>query len=43
MTIEIDTNPLEMKNPSSLQPPEEGDTVKGHVHKTFELPSSLLE
>jgi len=27
-----------------LQPPEEGDTVlKGHVHKTFELPASLLE
>ncbi|GAB7358762.1 hypothetical protein MBLNU230_g3989t1 [Neophaeotheca triangularis] len=44
VTIEIDTNPPEMQNPSGLQPPEEGDTVhKGHVHKTFELPSSLLE
>ncbi|KAK4503785.1 hypothetical protein PRZ48_004700 [Zasmidium cellare] len=43
VTIEIDTNPPEMKNPSGLQPPEEGDTLKTHVHKTFELPASLLE
>jgi len=44
VTIEIDSNPPVDKNPSGLQPPEEGDTVlKGHVHKTFELPASLLE
>jgi len=44
VTIEIDSNPPVDNNPSGLQPPEEGDTVlKGHVHKTFELPASLLE
>lgn len=43
VTIEIDTNPPEVKNPSGFQPPEEGDTYKGHVHKQFELPASLLE
>jgi D-tyrosyl-tRNA(Tyr) deacylase len=43
VTIEIDSDPPAMKNPSGLQPPEEGDTVKGHIHKTFELPASLLE
>lgn len=43
VTIEIDTNPPPMENPSGLQKPEEGDTQKGHVHKTFDLPASLLE
>ena len=43
VTIEIDTNPPEMKNPSGLQPPEEGNTLKGHIHKKFDLPASLLE
>ncbi|KAF2485023.1 putative aminoacyl-tRNA hydrolase [Neohortaea acidophila] len=44
VTIEIETNPPEMKNPSGLpQRPEEGDTMKGHIHKQFELPASLLE
>ncbi|KAL1585144.1 hypothetical protein WHR41_06441 [Cladosporium halotolerans] len=43
VTIEIDSNPPVDKNPSGLQPPEEGDTIKGHVHKTFELPASLME
>jgi hypothetical protein len=33
-----------MDNPSGLQPPEDGETtMKGHIHKTFELPASLLE
>lgn len=43
VTIEIDSNPPVDRNPSGLQAPEQGDTVKGHVHKTFELPASLLE
>ena len=44
VTIEIDSDPPVMENPSGLEPPEEGDTVmKGHIHKTFELPASLLE
>ncbi|KAK6385244.1 hypothetical protein LTR65_009285 [Meristemomyces frigidus] len=45
VTIEIETNPPEMKNPTGYTPfdPEDGDTFKGHVHKTFELPASLLE
>ena len=44
VTIEIETNPPEMKNPSGLpDKPEDDDTFKGHVHKTFELPASLLE
>ncbi|WPH01604.1 putative aminoacyl-tRNA hydrolase [Acrodontium crateriforme] len=43
VTIQIDTNPPEMKNPSGLEPPSENDTVKGHVHKTFTMPASLLE
>jgi len=43
VTIEIDTNPPEMKNPSGLEPPEDWDTLKGHVHKKFDLPASLLE
>ncbi|KAF2768564.1 putative aminoacyl-tRNA hydrolase [Teratosphaeria nubilosa] len=46
VTIEIETNPTEMKNPTGFSggdKPEEDDTFKGHVHKTFELPASLLE
>ncbi|KAK5133752.1 hypothetical protein LTR08_007402 [Meristemomyces frigidus] len=48
VTIEIETNPPEMKNPTGFtdftsDKPEFGDTFKGHVHKTFELPASLLE
>ena len=48
VTIEIETNPPEMKNPTSLPEldsggPEDGDTLKGHVHKRFDLPASLLE
>ncbi|KAK5164799.1 D-tyrosyl-tRNA(Tyr) deacylase [Saxophila tyrrhenica] len=43
VTIEIDTNPPDMGNTSGLQPPEDGDTLKGHVHKKFDLPASLLE
>jgi len=43
VTIEIDTTPPPMDNPSGMQPPEDWDTIKGHVQKTFELPASLLE
>ncbi|KAL1303961.1 hypothetical protein AAFC00_000408 [Neodothiora populina] len=42
VTIEIETNPPKMDNPTSFKP-EDGDTFKGKVHKTFELPASLLE
>lgn len=48
MTIEIETNPPEWKDPTGFasakgQKPEEGDTLKGHIHKRFEMPASLLE
>ena len=43
VTIEIDTNPPEMKNPSGLQPFEGGEAYKGQIHKQFDLPASLLE
>ncbi|GAB7326623.1 hypothetical protein MBLNU13_g10595t2 [Cladosporium sp. NU13] len=44
VTILIDSDPPAMDNPSGLQPPEDGETtMKGHIHKTFELPASLLE
>lgn len=42
VTIEIETNPPEMKNPSGF-PAEDGDTYNGKVHTTFEYPASLLE
>lgn len=32
-----------MDNPSGLDPPHDWDTLKGHVHKKFDLPASLLE
>jgi hypothetical protein len=32
-----------MDNPSGLEAPEEGDTMKEHIHKRFDLPASLLE
>ncbi|KAM0708240.1 hypothetical protein Q7P35_004890 [Cladosporium inversicolor] len=44
VTILIDSDPPAMDNPSGLEPPVEGETtMKGHIHKTFELPASLLE
>ncbi|KAK3073774.1 D-tyrosyl-tRNA(Tyr) deacylase [Teratosphaeriaceae sp. CCFEE 6253] len=46
VTIEIESNPPEAKNPTDFAPfekPEDDDTFKGHVHKTFDLPASLLE
>ncbi|KAK0250296.1 D-tyrosyl-tRNA(Tyr) deacylase [Friedmanniomyces endolithicus] len=46
VTIEIETNPAEMKNPTDFaaftDELEEG-AFKGHVHKTFDLPASLME
>ncbi|KAK0363345.1 D-tyrosyl-tRNA(Tyr) deacylase [Friedmanniomyces endolithicus] len=46
VTIEIETNPAEMKNPTDFaaftDELEEG-AFKGHVHKTFDLPASLTE
>lgn len=48
VTIEIETNPPEWKDPTGMasgkaQKPEDGDTLKGHVHKRFEMPASLLD
>ncbi|KAK0270001.1 D-tyrosyl-tRNA(Tyr) deacylase [Friedmanniomyces endolithicus] len=46
VTIEIEMNPAEMKNPTDFaaftDELEEG-AFKGHVHKTFDLPASLME
>ncbi|KAK1080633.1 D-tyrosyl-tRNA(Tyr) deacylase [Friedmanniomyces endolithicus] len=46
VTIEIETNSAEMKNPTDFaaftDELEEG-AFKGHVHKTFDLPASLME
>ncbi|CZT22348.1 probable D-tyrosyl-tRNA(Tyr) deacylase [Ramularia collo-cygni] len=42
VTIEIETNPPEMKDPSGF-PPEDGETHKGKIQSTFEYPASLLE
>ncbi|TKA33927.1 hypothetical protein B0A54_15107 [Friedmanniomyces endolithicus] len=43
---QIETNPAEMKNPTDFaaftDELEEG-AFKGHVHKTFDLPASLME
>jgi len=45
VTIEINTDPPKMDNPTSFDLPIEGDaiSVKGKVQKTFTLPASLLE
>lgn len=43
VTIEIDTDPPKMDNPTNFEPPNEGDTLKTKVQKTFVLPASLLE
>ncbi|KXT14835.1 hypothetical protein AC579_4092 [Pseudocercospora musae] len=43
VTIEIETNPPEMSNPSGLQDPKEGEAFKGKMKRTFEYPASLLE
>ncbi|KAG8625104.1 hypothetical protein KVT40_006855 [Elsinoe batatas] len=42
VTIEIDTSPPPMKNPTGLELPEDA-TVKGKIEKQFILPASLLE
>lgn len=42
VTIEIETNPPEMKNPSGFATPD-SETFKGHLQKTFEYPAELLE
>ncbi|PPJ52957.1 hypothetical protein CBER1_11084 [Cercospora berteroae] len=42
VTIEIDTNPPKMDNPSGFQTPD-SETFKGHMQKTFEYPAELLE
>lgn len=41
VTVEISTDPPEMKNTSGLQAPTKDGTE--NVHKTFDLPASLLE
>lgn len=49
VTIEIETNPPEMKNPTGFTPHKkvEGgelfEAFKGHVRKKFDYPASLLE
>ncbi|TKA83937.1 hypothetical protein B0A55_00249 [Friedmanniomyces simplex] len=46
VTIEIETNPAEMKNPTdfaAFTDELEDGNFKGHVHKTFDLPASLME
>ncbi|KXS99253.1 hypothetical protein AC578_6180 [Pseudocercospora eumusae] len=43
VTIEIETNPPEMPNPSGLQDPKEGEVFQGKMKRTFEYPASLLE
>lgn len=45
VTIEIETNPPEMKNPTSLEPLADGggQSQSKHVNATFEYPVSLLE
>lgn len=43
VTIEMETNPPEMRNPTNMEPLKEGHTTKTNVQKTFELPASLLE
>ncbi|KAF2224158.1 D-Tyr tRNAtyr deacylase-like domain-containing protein [Elsinoe ampelina] len=42
VTIEIDTSPPPMKNPTGLELPEDA-TIKGKIEKQFILPASLLE
>lgn len=44
VTIEIDTDPPKMDNPTTLgELPTEGDTYKGKIQQQFTLPASLLE
>ena len=43
VTIEINTDPPKMDDPTSFEAPTEGDTFKGKVQKQFTLPASLLE
>ena len=44
VTIEIDTNPPPMDNPTSLGDlPSDGETIKGKIQQQFVLPASLLE
>ena len=43
VTIEIDSNPPEMPNPSGLDLPTDMTEFKGNIHRQFELPASLLE
>ncbi|USW53378.1 Putative D-aminoacyl-tRNA deacylase DTD, D-aminoacyl-tRNA deacylase-like superfamily [Septoria linicola] len=42
VTIELETNPPKMDNPSGFQTPD-SETFKGHLQKTFEYPAELLE
>ncbi|KAK4983433.1 D-tyrosyl-tRNA(Tyr) deacylase [Elasticomyces elasticus] len=43
VTIEIETNPPIMDNPTEFELPEDVEMLKGKVQKTFMLPASLLE
>jgi len=43
VTIEIDTDPPKMPDPTNLDLPADSGTVKGKIQKQFTLPASLLE
>ncbi|KAJ9624921.1 D-tyrosyl-tRNA(Tyr) deacylase [Taxawa tesnikishii (nom. ined.)] len=43
VTIEINTDPPPMDNPTPFELPKEGESFKGKVQQTFTLPASLLE
>lgn len=44
VTIEIDTSPPPMDNPTSLgELPSDTETIKGKIQQQFVLPASLLE
>jgi len=43
VTIEIDTNPPKMPDPTNLDLPADSGTMKGKIQKQFTLPASLLD
>ena len=43
VTIQIDTDPPKMDNPTGFDLPEDADTYKGKLQTQFVLPASLLE
>ncbi|KAK5004563.1 D-tyrosyl-tRNA(Tyr) deacylase, partial [Cryomyces antarcticus] len=43
VTIEINTDPPKMDNPTGFEANGDGGTLKTKIHKTFTLPAELLE